>query len=213
MATWRSSVLREALTKSKWFNQFTCLSIIECCREINDDAFVHDTLSSLAKKVTCHDVENFIEKMSKLKDEMPDSELQRYCDIVLNASAEARKEFRLFELKPINRLLTDHLPDFPLAAGAIREYVLAILRVPVKVGGRYDEPDEKVVDCFVAVVEVLGEEALPLLPPPPSSIPLSTNSSPSLARETAQHTPIRHLNPYYLSANPTTATAPSRKRN
>jgi hypothetical protein len=103
--------------------------------------------------------------MSKLKDEMPDSELQRYCDIVINASAEARKEFRLFELKPIIRLLTDHLPDFPLAEGAIREYVLAILRLPVKVGGRYDEPDEKVVDCFVAVVEVLGEEPLPLLPP------------------------------------------------
>jgi hypothetical protein len=57
------------------------------------------------------------------------------------------------------------LPDFLLAAGAIREYVLAILRVPVKFGGRYDEPDEKVVDCFIAVVEVLGEKALPLLPP------------------------------------------------
>jgi hypothetical protein len=107
MATCRSSILREALAKSKWFNQFTCLSIIECCREINDDAFVHDTLRSLAKKATCHDVEDFIEKMSKLKDEMPDSELQRYCDIVLNASAEARKEFRLFELNPsIGCLLT-----------------------------------------------------------------------------------------------------------
>jgi hypothetical protein len=35
----------------------------------------------------------------------------------------------------------------------------------VKVSGRYEWPDEKVVDCFVAVVEVLGEEALPLLPP------------------------------------------------
>ena len=102
--------------------------MLENGREL-DDAFIDDTLRSMAKYAGIDNIEAFLKDVAKLNSKVPDADIQRYCKIVLDSSASALENVSWYHLRSMRKILQHHLS---VAEPAIREYCLKKLGAPMK---------------------------------------------------------------------------------
>ena len=136
--------------------------MLENGREL-DDAFIDDTLRSMAKYAGIDNIEAFLKDVAKLNSKVPDADIQRYCKIVLDSSASALENVSWYHLRSMRKILQHHLS---VAEPAIREYCLKKLGAPMKKPEvRKGKVHDDEVGDFVLISQTFGEEVLPLLLP------------------------------------------------
>ncbi|KAI4665797.1 uncharacterized protein J4E78_003262 [Alternaria triticimaculans] len=162
MATWRASIIRETVPGSRFISLRDCLPLLENGREL-EDAFIHDTLCSMAKCAGIDVIEAFLKDVAKLNGKVPDADIQRYCNIVLGSSASTLENVSWYHLRSMRKILQHHLS---VAEPAIREYCLKKLGAPTKKPEvRKGKVHDDEVGDFVLISQTFGEEVLSLLLP------------------------------------------------
>ncbi|KAI4920747.1 uncharacterized protein J4E92_008391 [Alternaria infectoria] len=162
MATWRASIIRDAVSNSTSLSLSDSLPLLKNGGEL-EDAFIDDTLRSMAEDSCIFLIEDFLQNVTKLNSQIPDVDIRRYCNIVLEAGASGIKKVGLSDLSCMRRILQNHLS---VAEPAIRKYCDKLLRAPtedteVRKGWINDNEMKEII----LVSESFGEEALPLLLP------------------------------------------------
>ena len=105
LITWRLSLLCKSLSGCT-LSVNNCSLIIQYGRKLNDDTFLHDALkSSASTHVGPEIVAKCVASLAQRKGEIPDNDLQRYCETILSANGEAIKTSNLTSLKSVQKLV------------------------------------------------------------------------------------------------------------
>jgi hypothetical protein len=136
------------------------LSIMENGRHLGDARFLHGVLQIAMEKSYPRDFFSILDKMTELKDTVPEGELQAYYETVL-LSYTGFQGYRDDTLSSIKHLLEKSLL---LAEDAIRKFVRKVLEGKPYVSPHYDA-HEGLIESMMTISSVLGEEGLLLLLP------------------------------------------------
>jgi hypothetical protein len=136
------------------------LSILENGRQLGDARFLHGVLQIAMEKSYPRDFFSILDKMTELKDTVPEGELQAYYETVL-LSYTGFQGYRDDTLSSIKHLLEKSLL---LAEDAIRKFVRKVLEGKPYVSPHYDA-HEGLIESMMTISSVLGEEGLLLLLP------------------------------------------------
>jgi hypothetical protein len=136
------------------------LSILENGRQLGDARFLHGVLQTAMEKSYPHDFFSILDKMTELKDTVPEGELQAYYETVLLSYTG----FRVYHddtLSSIKHLLEKSLL---LAEDPIRKFVSKVLGGKPCLNPYYDSSGD-LVESMMTISSVFGEEGLLLLLP------------------------------------------------
>ncbi|KAI4714462.1 hypothetical protein J4E89_000142 [Alternaria sp. Ai002NY15] len=156
LAAYKSSMIRKVLATSKMDDYAL---IPQAGRVLEDEQLIQDTLHQVFKNATPPEVARYLQRMTELKDGIPDYDVQRYCEIILSANVEVAKSFGTDDLEAVKTLLTSSLP---LPEATIQDYCKKLLQAK-HLGHSYDYDDS--AGSFIILEQKLGEEYLLVLLP------------------------------------------------